>query len=208
MSEFFWFLQYISLTDNILKCTCFHNNEWFEPGHEKMCLMSYANNKGADQPAHPRSLISAFFISRFYSRNFKTLASFCGCTGWFVSGVIGNSRRHGLLCRGSFVFSVWAAWCFCGSVARSFDFFIWVLTFTVCQDYFTHFEPSQSLGGMKTGDPREKYLTTCKQNSIATRARLEPIAVRWQAIRALNVRGLNQSPTSEALRRPWCQTCI
>ena len=33
-----------------------------EPGHEKMCLMSYANNKGADQPAHPRSLISAFII--------------------------------------------------------------------------------------------------------------------------------------------------
>ena len=31
-----------------------------EPGHVKMCLMSYANNKGADQPAHPRSLISAF----------------------------------------------------------------------------------------------------------------------------------------------------
>ena len=31
-----------------------------ESGHEKMCLMSYANNKGADQPAHPRSLISAF----------------------------------------------------------------------------------------------------------------------------------------------------
>ena len=32
----------------------------YEPGHEKMCLMSYANNKGADQPVHPRSLISAF----------------------------------------------------------------------------------------------------------------------------------------------------
>ena len=32
----------------------------FELGHEKTCLMSYANNKGADQPAHPRSLISAF----------------------------------------------------------------------------------------------------------------------------------------------------
>ena len=31
--------------------------------HEKMCLMSYANNKGADQPAHPRSLISAFYCS-------------------------------------------------------------------------------------------------------------------------------------------------
>ena len=36
---------------------------WFiliEPGHEKTCLVSYANSKGADQPAHPRSLISAF----------------------------------------------------------------------------------------------------------------------------------------------------
>ena len=33
-----------------------------ETGHEKMCLMSYANNKGADQPAHPRSLISAFVV--------------------------------------------------------------------------------------------------------------------------------------------------
>ena len=34
----------------------------YEPGHEKMSLMLYANNKGADQPVHPRSLISAFVI--------------------------------------------------------------------------------------------------------------------------------------------------
>ena len=34
----------------------------YEPGHEKMCLMLYANNKGADQPAHPRSLIRAFVV--------------------------------------------------------------------------------------------------------------------------------------------------
>ena len=27
-----------------------------------MCLMPHANNKGADQPAHPRSLISAFVV--------------------------------------------------------------------------------------------------------------------------------------------------
>ena len=33
-----------------------------EPGHAKMCLIPYANNKGADQPAHPRSLISAFVV--------------------------------------------------------------------------------------------------------------------------------------------------
>ena len=35
----------------------------YEPGHEKMCLMPYVNNKGADQPAHPRSLISAFVFA-------------------------------------------------------------------------------------------------------------------------------------------------
>ena len=64
-----------------------------------------------DQPAHPRSLISAFVvfcldstrynISRFYSRDFKTLASFCGSAGRFVSGLVGNSRRHILSWRGS-----------------------------------------------------------------------------------------------------------
>ena len=32
------------------------------PGRAKTCLMPYANNKGADQPAHPRSLISAFVV--------------------------------------------------------------------------------------------------------------------------------------------------
>ena len=44
----------------------------------RKCVMSYANNKGAD-PAHPRSLISAFvvrcldsIISLEYSRNLKT----------------------------------------------------------------------------------------------------------------------------------------
>ena len=50
--------------------------EWVnvtEPGNEKMCLMSYANNKGADQPV--------FNISRFYSRNSKTFASVAVQTG-------------------------------------------------------------------------------------------------------------------------------
>ena len=31
-------------------------------GHAKMCLMPYANNKGADQPVHPCSLISTFVV--------------------------------------------------------------------------------------------------------------------------------------------------
>ena len=32
------------------------------PQREKTCLRRFANNKGADQPAHPRSLISANII--------------------------------------------------------------------------------------------------------------------------------------------------
>ena len=28
----------------------------------RKCLMAYANKKGTDQPAHPRSLISAFLV--------------------------------------------------------------------------------------------------------------------------------------------------
>ena len=34
--------------------------------------------------------------------------------------------------------------------------FFFLFFFDLCQDYFTHFELRQSLGGAKTGDPREK----------------------------------------------------
>ena len=37
----------------------------YGPRREKTCLRGFANNKGADQPAHPRRLISAFVISFF-----------------------------------------------------------------------------------------------------------------------------------------------
>ena len=33
-----------------------------EPAHEKTCLHGFANNKDADQPTHPRSLISVFVV--------------------------------------------------------------------------------------------------------------------------------------------------
>ena len=34
----------------------------YGPRCEKTCLWVFANNKGADQPAHTRSLISAFVV--------------------------------------------------------------------------------------------------------------------------------------------------
>ena len=44
------------------------------------------------------SLLRPYNISRFYSRNFKTLASFCGCTGRFVSYLVANPEDT--FCRG------------------------------------------------------------------------------------------------------------
>ena len=35
---------------------------FYEPCLEKICFTPYANNKRADQPEHPRSLISAFVV--------------------------------------------------------------------------------------------------------------------------------------------------
>ena len=46
----------------------------FGPRREKTCLRVFANNTGADQPAHPRSLVSAFVI-RFLESTICKLAT-------------------------------------------------------------------------------------------------------------------------------------
>ena len=43
-------------------CTTRGERSLIGPQREKTCLRGFANNTGADQPAHPRSLISAFVI--------------------------------------------------------------------------------------------------------------------------------------------------
>ena len=39
-----------------------NNENIYELRHGKTSLMPYANNRGTDQSAHPRSLISAFIV--------------------------------------------------------------------------------------------------------------------------------------------------
>ena len=56
------FLSRIRMTCTFIVSNVIFIVHLFEPGHEKMCLMSYANNKGADQHAHSRSQISAFVV--------------------------------------------------------------------------------------------------------------------------------------------------
>ena len=66
------------------------------------------------------------------------------------------------------------------AVGRFFD-----LGITARQDYFTHFEPNQTLDEAKTGDPRKEppdYPQAELGLAHVPRAKLEPIAVRWRAI--------------------------
>ena len=58
---------------------------------------------------------------------------------------------------------------------------LFYLGFTARQDYFTHSQPNQSLGGAKTGYPREKTPDNPQAERLVshvTRARLEPTAAR------------------------------
>ena len=64
--------------------------------HEKTCPRELANNKGADQPAHTRSLVSAFVIcllERFISRLAMSLISIF----WLVSVAEQAGLNHTLL---------------------------------------------------------------------------------------------------------------
>ena len=80
-------------------------NKINELGHEKMCFMPYPINKGADQPAHLRILISAFVVrcqrqndtASLYIRNFKILAGRCSWAGQFVAYLVKDSWRHFLM---------------------------------------------------------------------------------------------------------------
>ena len=65
----------------------------------KTCLRGFANNTGADKPAHPRSLISALVI-RFSESSyvnllqvlFQFLASLCSRRDWFERLFAGNPK--------------------------------------------------------------------------------------------------------------------
>ena len=55
-----------------------------EPQREKTCLLGFANNKGAYQPVHPRSPISAFVI-RILESTMSRLATSEILIFWLVS---------------------------------------------------------------------------------------------------------------------------
>ena len=75
-----------------------HNWAW---PWENVSYVIYANNEGADHPAHPRSLISAFvvccldgIISLDSIAEISSLLLASVAAGRFVSGLVGNSRKQ------------------------------------------------------------------------------------------------------------------
>ena len=71
-----------------------------EPRHEKTWLIPNVNNKGADQPAHPRSLISTFVVHCLDSI-IPVLAKskisglyLASVAGQFESYLVANHRRQ------------------------------------------------------------------------------------------------------------------
>ena len=75
---------------NLSNCpVCFvvltsQNNFIIGPRREKTCLQGFANHTGADQPAHPRSLISAFVI-RLLESIISRLATSEISMSWLIS---------------------------------------------------------------------------------------------------------------------------
>ena len=70
----------------------------YGPRREKTCLRGFANNKGADQPAHQRSLIITFvirllksIISRLVTSEISLFYLVSVAKGdWFESSFVGN----------------------------------------------------------------------------------------------------------------------
>ena len=62
-----------------------------EPRLEKTCLRGFVNNTGADQPAHPRSLISAFVI-----RLLESIISRLATSGISISWLVTVAEEIGL----------------------------------------------------------------------------------------------------------------
>ena len=91
-----------------VNCCCFFFTEglklvlWYQPHPylglvaSKTCLRGFANNTGADQPAHPRSLISAF-VNHFLESIIYTCKLATGKISnfllvWFESRFVGTPK--------------------------------------------------------------------------------------------------------------------
>ena len=82
----------------LISSSIYYNIEVYMSLLMKNMFLPYANNKGADQPANPRSLISTFVVHYVDSiiplvsipQISSLYLSFCGCAGRFESYPVAN----------------------------------------------------------------------------------------------------------------------
>ena len=79
-------------------------------------FIPYANNKDADQPAHPRSLISVFVVrclDSLFTCSFKTLASLWSWSGRFESYLVANPEDRFSRVEAQIILDSlwWTFWC-------------------------------------------------------------------------------------------------
>ena len=67
-------VRHLKYSYNVCKISSLSLSNKNGPRREKTCLRRFANNKGADQPVHPRILISAF-IFRIWESIISKLAT-------------------------------------------------------------------------------------------------------------------------------------
>ena len=67
-------ILYLALCQQTEEKQVSHDQEMPGPLHKNICLQGFTNNKGGDQPAHPRSLISAF-VNRLLESIISKLAT-------------------------------------------------------------------------------------------------------------------------------------
>ena len=89
------FVNFKHLWFGVLNKKIHVSRNWNGPRREKTCLRGFANNTGADQPAHPRSLISAFVI-RFWKIPYVNLLQVKFSTFQIVSVAEETVLKHAL----------------------------------------------------------------------------------------------------------------
>ena len=123
---------------------------------QKLEVLSYIGSKKqrADQTAPMLRLVCAFVVPIRHKTGF--LMTWLKCPN--VSSISTSE------CNFKYLFHEYGFWCFKMPECMDCHPLFFYLGLMARQDYFTHFERSQTLGGAKMGDPRKKHLTTRKQN--------------------------------------------
>ena len=141
----------------IVKPHCSNFGIIIGPGHAKACLMPFVNNKGADQPAHPCSLISTFVVRCSNSMIWLLATS---KVSWFWLAFV--AEQAGLNLTWSKILKDTLCFACCGSITSIFSGVLVVQIFTVTGRWF---EPCHEKTCLRGFQPVKTQTDLCSQRS-------------------------------------------